>query len=47
VGRRQVRKAAKTQMASIGDFVLLETGWTILQFSVTAPLIAWAWRDAR
>lgn len=39
--------AAKTQMTSVSDFLLLETGWTILQFAVTAPLIALAWRDAR
>jgi hypothetical protein len=39
--------AAKIQMASVHDFMLLETGWTMLQFAVTAPLMALAWRDPR
>lgn len=38
--------AAKYQMSSIGNFLLLETGFTILQFAVVAPLIALAYRDA-
>jgi hypothetical protein len=37
--------AAKIEMSSIQDFMLLETGWTILQFAVTAPLLAFIWRD--
>jgi hypothetical protein len=39
--------AAKIHMTSVHDFMLLETGWTLLQFAVTAPLIALAWRDRR
>jgi hypothetical protein len=37
--------AAKYQMTSIADFLLLETGFTILQFAVVAPLIALAYRE--
>lgn len=36
--------AAKYQMTSISDFMLLETGFTILQFAVVSPLIALAYR---
>ena len=36
--------AAKYQMTSIKNFMLLETGFTILQFAVVAPLIALAYR---
>jgi hypothetical protein len=36
--------AAKHPMASISDYVLLETGFTILQFLVVGPLIALAHR---
>jgi hypothetical protein len=36
--------AAKHPMASIPDFVLLETAFTILQFLVVGPLIAFAYR---
>ena len=36
--------AAKHPMASIPDFVLLETTFTILQFLVVGPLIAFAYR---
>ena len=36
--------AAKHPMASIADFVALETAFTILQFAVVGPLIALAWR---
>jgi len=36
--------AAKNMMASVPDYVLLETGFTILQFAVVGPLIALAWR---
>lgn len=39
--------AAKYRMSSIADFLLLETGFTILQFAVVAPLIALAYREAR
>jgi hypothetical protein len=39
--------AAKYQMSSVPDFLMLETGFTILQFAVTAPLIALAYRDAQ
>ncbi|MGE3336097.1 MAG: hypothetical protein AB7I36_20880 [Rhodospirillaceae bacterium] len=37
--------AAKYQMASVPDFMLLETSFTILQFLVVSPLIALAHRD--
>jgi hypothetical protein len=37
--------AAKYNMASVSNFMLLETSFTILQFAVTAPLIALAWRE--
>lgn len=37
--------AAKYQMSSISDFLLLETGFTILQFAVVSPLIALAYRE--
>jgi hypothetical protein len=36
--------AAKHPMASISDYVLLETGFTILQFLIVGPLIAFAHR---
>jgi hypothetical protein len=36
--------AAKHPMASISDYVLLETGFTILQFLIVGPLIALAHR---
>lgn len=39
--------AAKYAMSSVADFLKLETGFTILQFAVIAPLIALAYRDAR
>lgn len=38
--------AAKTQMASVAQFLALETGWTLLQFAVTMPLLALVWRKA-
>jgi hypothetical protein len=38
--------AAKYQMSSVASFMMLETGFTILQFAVTAPLIALAQRTA-
>lgn len=37
--------AAKYEMSSVADFVLLETGFTILQFSLVAPLIALSYRE--
>jgi len=36
--------AAKHPMASISDFVVLETGFTALQFLIVGPLIALAYR---
>jgi hypothetical protein len=36
--------AAKHPMASLADFVVLETAFTVLQFAVVGPLIALAWR---
>lgn len=39
--------AAKYQMTSIADFLLLETGFTFVQFAVVSPLIALACREAR
>ncbi|MGE0641590.1 MAG: hypothetical protein AB7G12_16030 [Thermoanaerobaculia bacterium] len=39
--------AAKYQMTSVGDFLLLETGFTVLQFAVVSPLIALAYREPR
>jgi hypothetical protein len=36
--------AAKHPMASISDYVVLETGFTMLQFVIVGPLIALAWR---
>jgi hypothetical protein len=38
--------SAKYHMTSVADFMMLETGWTILQFAVFAPLIALVWRKA-
>lgn len=37
--------AAKYQMSSVGDFLILETAFTALQFIVVSPLIALAHRD--
>jgi hypothetical protein len=39
--------AAKVNMTSVSQFLLLETAFTILQYAVTAPLIALAWRDGK
>lgn len=39
--------AAKYQMTSIRDFMLLESGFTLLQFAVVAPLVALAYREPR
>lgn len=38
--------AAKNVMTSVPIFMMLETGFTLLQFAVVAPLIALANRDA-
>ena len=37
--------AAKYQMTSVKDFVLLETGFTFLQFAIVAPLLSLAFRN--
>ncbi len=37
--------AAKYAMSSVPGFMMLETGFTVLQFAVVAPLIALAGRD--
>jgi hypothetical protein len=39
--------AAKHPMASISDYLLLETGFTVLQFLVVGPLTALAHRTSR
>lgn len=39
--------AAKYHMSSVTSFMLLESGFTILQFAVTAPLIALAQRGVQ
>lgn len=36
--------AAKYRLASVRDFVLLETAFTISHYAVVSPLIALAWR---
>ena len=38
--------AAKNKMASVPKFMALETAFTALQYAITAPLIALAWRGA-
>jgi hypothetical protein len=38
--------AAKYRMASVPDFLALETAFTLVQFLVVSPLVALAWRDA-
>jgi hypothetical protein len=38
--------AAKYDMSSVTSFLMLETGFTILQFVITAPLVALAQRGA-
>ena len=38
--------AAKYQMTSVSDFMLLESAFTALQFLIVSPLIALAHRDA-
>lgn len=37
--------AAKHPMASIADYVVLETGFTVVQFLIVGPLIALAYRN--
>ena len=36
--------AAKHPMSSVLDYFLIETGYTLLQFVLAAPLMAIAWR---
>lgn len=38
--------AAKYQMTSVADFLVLETAFTLLQFAVVSPLVALAHREA-
>lgn len=40
-----VAVAAKHVMASVPTYIVLETGFTLLQFAVVGPLIARAYRD--
>jgi hypothetical protein len=37
--------AAKYRMSSVVDFMTLETGFTLLQYAIVAPLMALAHRD--
>ena len=37
--------AAKYNMTSVPRFIWLETAFTVLQYAITAPLIALAWRE--
>jgi hypothetical protein len=39
--------AAKNQMASVPDYLMIETGFTLLQFVLVAPLIALAYREVK
>ena len=39
--------AAKYRMASVADFLMLETAFTVLQFVIVAPLMALAHRSSR
>ena len=39
--------AAKYRMTSVGGFIALETAFTVLQYAVTSPLIALAWRSSK
>lgn len=39
--------AAKNRMSSVGDFLRLETAFTLAQYAIVSPLIALAWRTAR
>jgi len=38
--------AAKYRMASVPDFLVLETAFTILQYAIVSPLIALAYRSS-
>lgn len=38
--------AAKHPMSSVSAYFLIETGFTLLQFLLVAPLMAWAWRGS-
>lgn len=38
---------AKNRMSSVPDFLTIETGYTLLQFALAAPLIALAYRSTR
>jgi hypothetical protein len=37
--------AAKNQMSSVPDYLLIETGYTLVQFILVAPLLALAYRN--
>jgi hypothetical protein len=37
--------AAKYNMTSVAQFIKLETGFTLIQYLVAAPLMALAWRN--
>ena len=39
--------AAKHQMASVPDYLMIETGYTLCQFALAAPLMALAYRGAQ
>lgn len=39
--------AAKYRMSSVGTFLWLETGFTLVQYLVVSPLMALAWRSPR
>jgi hypothetical protein len=41
-----IAAGAKHVMNSVPDFVLLETGFVILQFAIAGPLMGLAWRGA-
>jgi len=42
-----VAVAAKHPMTSVGEYFLIETLYTVLQFALVSPLMALAWRDAQ
>jgi hypothetical protein len=37
---------ANYRMTSVRSFLVLESAFTVVQFAIVSPLIAWAWRDA-
>lgn len=39
--------AAKNRMNSVPDFLVIETGYTLLQFALVAPLLALSYRGSR